>query len=134
MGKVNHTYNLARAFVEEFLPGEPFDSRAHGRVMRDAKRFVNPGNDDPPVPPEDVLGCLRAMKSGLFGFEGEIESIWQVTWGTPTYLQQYYEWKKTPPPFYDVPQVKLWEQLNGCQAYPSEPDSVIMTAPSIPTF
>lgn len=122
----NPTRDVAFAFVKEFLGVDTFDSRYHGRYLREAKRFVNPDNDDAPIPPEDVLGCLRAMKAGLFGFDGEINTMYVITYGDPPYLQQYFQWKKTPPSWYEPHLVELWERITHQTAYPEPTQNVIM--------
>lgn len=129
----NPTRDLALAFVRDFLGVDTFDSRYHGRYMREAKKFINPDNDDIPIPAEDVLGCLYALKEGLFGYEGEINTIYVITYGDPPYLQQYYEWKKTPPPWYEISNVKLWEKIVGQTAYEKTPsDAIISFLPTRP--
>jgi len=66
------------------------------------------------------------MKSGLFNFDGEINSIWCITYGEPAYLQQYFQWKKEPPQWYDTAQVELWERITNLKAYPKTTARVTM--------
>ena len=121
----------AFVFVQEFLGQDKFDKRAHGRYLREMKRFIDPDGDEVPIAAEDVLGCLRAMKAGLFEFEGEIHTVHVITYGNPPYLTQWYEYKTTPPPWYNVSEVKQWEALVGQKAYP-ECDIMTDFAPHVP--
>ena len=128
----NPTLQYTQQFVQEFL-GESFDFRAHGRYMREMKRFTNPDGDEVPIAPEHVFGCLRAMKSGLFGWDGKIDSAWCITYGDPPYFKQYFEWVKEPPSWYDQHLVSLWERITGKIAYPDTPKSdIIFSLPSRP--
>jgi len=130
--KSNPVWDFTVIFVRDFLGETSFDSRKHSRYLREMKRFINPDNDDAPIEGNDVIGCLRAMKSGLFNFDGEINSIWCITYGEPAYLQQYFQWKNEPPPFYNVSAVRMWEELTGQTAFPATPKSAIMFVPSMP--
>lgn len=120
MAKPNLTLQYAKLFVEEFL-GTTFDFRAHGRYMREMKKFINPEGDEVPIEPEHVIGCLRAMKAGLFGWDGDINSVWCITYGDPPYFRQYFQWIKEPPSWYDQHLVSLWERITGKKAYPDSP-------------
>lgn len=83
--------------------------------MAEAKRYVNPPEDKDvePLPLEDVWGCILAIKNGVFDYDEKILTLHVITFGTPPYIQQYYQWKKEPPPFYLTDQVRLWESITG---------------------
>lgn len=123
--KPNPTAEFTKVFVQEFL-GEDFDFRAHARYMKEMKNFVNPAGDEMPIPGEYVLGCLRALRAGLFGFEGQINSVWCITYGDPPYFKQFAEWMQSPPSWYEPHLVELWERITGKIAYPELAKSAII--------
>ena len=110
------TQLLAYWFVKTFLKDEKFDYRKHGRHLKDAKRLVNPDDKElKPYDPEAVKGCLLALRAGLFGFDGAIESMWCVTFAgeAGTYYEEYIQWASRPPASYRLWEVKLWEICTG---------------------
>ena len=123
--KPNLTWIYTSKFVQEFL-GEELDTRVHGKHMRNMKKFINPEDDQPAITGDDVLGCLRAMKAGLFGWDGVIDTVWCITYGDPPYFRQYFEWVKEPPSWYEPHLVQLWEKITGKTAYPETPSHAII--------
>ena len=73
-------------------------------------------------------------KMGMFGFDGEIKSMYLATYGTPPYLQQYADYLNTPPAYYLADEVKKWEELTKKVAYPEVNDDILATHPFIPTL
>jgi hypothetical protein len=128
--KTNY-YVFASQFVKEIL-GKEADSRFMGRWMSELKRICEP-EEGYPVPPDMVLGCLKCLKMGMFGFEGEIDKIWLVTYGSPSYLEQYANYISEPPPFFENDSVRKWENLTGKVAYPSTEHAIIRNfIPTLP--
>src|SRR3990167_5777111 len=96
------TQKLAYWFVNTFL-GKKFDYTFDRRYLKDAKNLVNPDREDAvPLDPEKVKGCLLALKAGMFGFDGELNSMYPITYANEdcSYYEQYLKWIEIPPPFY----------------------------------
>jgi hypothetical protein len=125
------TQKLAYWFVSTILE-QTFDYRFHGRHLKDAKRLINPDEQVVPLDPEKVKGCLLALRAGLFGFEGTIESMWCVTFNGQegSYYEEFIKWTERPPAWYVPSEVKLWEMCTGLTAYPESPD--IINHPELP--
>ena len=125
--KESTTERLAKRFVTE-IRGEAFDYRLHGRVLADAKRLINPKEGEP-FDPDYVWGCLLALREGVFEYDGPIDQLWVVTYGKPTaFYQQYVEWQAVPPPFYNLPEIALWERITG-KCYTDAAQNVIVSVP-----
>lgn len=125
------TQILAIWFVTEILE-QSFDYRFHGRHLKDAKRLINPDDDVVPLEPDKVRGCILALKHGLFGFEGKMESMWCVTFNgeSGSYYEEYLKWSSEPPPWYRQWEVDLWEVCTGNKVpKPVEPEEYIPTLP-----
>ena len=109
---------LAFKFVKEIL-GREFDWRFDRRWMAEAKRICEP-EEGYPISPDMVFGCLKCLQMGMFGFDGEIKTLWICTYSSgnnKSYLEQYANYISTPPAFYLSDQVKEWENLTGKVAY-----------------
>ena len=130
--KANPIFLFVIQFLREFRGETEFDSRRDGRYLRDAKRLIAP-EDEAPLDPELVLKTLRAMKAGVFDWDDEITSPWQSTFGSPTYLEQYIGWEKTPPAWYRVDDVALLESITGKAAYPATNDENCVTIKFLPS-
>lgn len=119
-GKAEHpTHTLGIQFVKHFLKQE-FDFRFHGRFLRDAKRLVNPDKEgEKALDPVAIWGCLLALEKGMFGFEGQINSMWVCTYGNAdgNYLDQYIKWSSVPPNYYETDLVKEWQEMTGKVAF-----------------
>lgn len=128
------THDLARFFVQEIL-GQEYSYQLSMRWNGEAKKLVNPPEDKgQPLDYDLVVGTLRALKRGMFGFDQKIESMWVITYGTPPYIQQYEAWVTNPPPFYNQAEVKYWEEITGRTAYENiEQRGIITEVPSIPS-
>ncbi len=126
MPKSNY-YVYASRFVKEILEKEA-DSRFMGRWMGELKRLCEP-EEGYPVPPDMVLDCLRCLKNGMFGFEGEIKSMYIVTYSTPPYLEQYANYIAVPPPSYQMDLVREWEKLTSKVAYPEAKHDTMISLP-----
>ena len=131
MTKTNY-YVYASRFVKEILEKEA-DSRFMGRWMGELKRLCEP-EEGYPVPPDMVLDCLKCLKSGMFGFEGEIKSMYLCTYGQPPYLEQYANWLSIPPAYYLADEVREWEKLTGKIAYEDANHDTIGPRNFIPTL
>lgn len=116
--KLSDTEKLALRFVQEFL-GREFNYVTDRRYLGEAKRFVNPTRRCPVTNQkqrkytiEQVLGCLRYMKTSL---RKPLNSINCVTWVTKSgrsYLEEYCE-PEPPPPIYMKLERKQWEERCG---------------------
>lgn len=127
------THDLAKRFVKEIL-GRDFDYRFDARWMAEAKRLINPKKDgEKPLDVNMVWGTLQCLKLGMFGNEKPVESMWAVTWGTPSYYSQYLEYYNSPPPCWNKPEVEQWEKITGKVAYPPEENcAIIESVPALP--
>lgn len=128
--KPNPTWNLAMRFVKEIL-GEEFNRLAHGRHLADAKRLTNAEENDFPMDPEMIIGCLRCLQLGMFGFDAQVQSMWIVTYGNNdgNYYKQYLDYYNNAPDFYLVDEVKQWCEITGKQP-PSEAEQGIILPPT----
>lgn len=133
---LSETDKLAIAFHAKYIGGE-WDYRTCRRWLAEAKELVNPPADKnvKAYSTGDILNCLSLLEEGFFDFDGEIKTLRVVLWGEPKpYIQQYLDWKVTPPPAHIAWEVKKWEQLTGNIAYPEELRAIMISAPTIPNL
>lgn len=130
--KPNPVWNLAVRFVKEIL-GEEFNRLAHGRFLADAKRLTNAEDNDFPMDPDMIIGCLRCLQLGMFGFEADVQSMWIVTYGNNdgTYYKQYLDYYNNAPDFYLVDEIEKWEKIT-LKKYPVVEEHDIMFIPTLP--
>ena len=130
--KPNPVWNLAVRFVKEIL-GEEFNRLAHGRFLADAKRLTNAEDNDFPMDPDMIIGCLRCLQLGMFGFEADVQSMWIVTYGNNdgTYYKQYLDYYNNAPDFYLVDEIEKWEKITH-KKYPVVEEHDIMFIPTLP--
>ena len=124
MAKPNPGYILAYKFVTKVL-GEEFDALKHGIHLRNAKLLLKP-KDGQPLDPDSVLGCCLALKAGMFDFDGELKTMWTVTYmgESKTYYEEYCEWVKQGPRWYVPSEVALWEMSTDSTYKPSSSDII----------
>ena len=125
--KFSVTQRLAYRFVTELL-GRKWNYAFGVRHITDAKKLVKDGELDP----DCILAAIKLAQMGVLDYNGKIESMWVVTYGTPTLYDQYIEWVRKPPPFYNKVAVDFWEKTTGKVAYPKETDIIIVAAPVAP--
>jgi hypothetical protein len=133
-GKAEHpTHIVGINFVKHFLKEEfDFTNQTHKRVLRDAKLLVNPAGGGKAYDPSLIWGCLLALEKGMFGFTGDIRSMWIVTYGD--YLKQYEEYVATAPAFYESDLIREWEEITG-KVYPKTGDDAILNPhPFVPVM
>lgn len=131
MPKTNY-YVYASRFVKEILEKE-VDSRFMGRWMGELKRLCEP-EEGYPLEPDMVLGCLRCLKMGMFGFEGEIKNLYVTTYGNPPYLEQYAKYILEPPASYLSDEIRIWENLTNKTAYQNSNNVIIAVPIFTPTL
>ena len=124
---------LAIRFYTEVLGHKDFsDQRLFRRYAAEAKRLCNPANGDKPLDPDIVWGTIQALRLGRFGYSsGEVKSMHTVMWGQPPYYEQYLSYLNTPPPHWNLAEVKEWERMTNRTAYPEKPVTMI-TVPIVP--
>lgn len=128
------TNQLAEKFVERYLKVKfDYGNPTHRRYLRDAKSLVNPSAGNA-YDPSLVWGCLLALENGMFDFNGQITSIWIVTYGVPPYIDQYKEWIESPPPFYEADLIRDWEFITGKQYPRLEENGILNPCPFIPVL
>ena len=118
---VSPVTRLAIRFYTEVLGHKDFsDQRLFRRYAAEAKRLCNPTNGDRPLDPDIVWGTIKCLQK--FGYsKGKVETMWAVMWGNPPYYQQYLDYLNTPPPHWNLAEVRVWEKETGRIAYPENP-------------
>ena len=102
-------------------------------IAAEAKRLCNPTNGDKPLDPEIVWATIQALRLFKFGYSsGKVTSMYVVMWGNPPYYKQYLDYLNTPPPHWNLAEVKEWEKETGRIAYPEEPVTMV-SVPQVPT-
>ena len=124
---------LALRFYTEVLGHEDFsDQRLFRRYASEAKRLCNPTNGDKPLDPDIVWGTIQSLRLSKFGYSsGKVESMHIVMWGNPPYYQQYLDYLSTPPPHWNLAEVRVWEKETGRIAYPEKSDTIVVV-PQVP--
>ena len=124
---------LALRFYTEVLGHADFsDQRLFRRYAAEAKRLCNPTNGDKPLDPEIVWATIQALRLFKFGYSsGKVTSMYVVMWGNPPYYKQYLDYLNTPPPHWNLAEVKEWEKETGRIAYPEEPVTMV-SVPQVP--
>ena len=108
MRKPSPTYNLARRFVTEILERQ-FDPRFDGQHLKHAKQLINPEDTDlVSLDPELIMLCLLEMKNGGLGWNGNLASLYAVTWGTPPFYQRFINGLREVPPVYEITNYDRW--------------------------
>ena len=132
--EVGPVTKLALRFYTEVLGHDDFsDQRLFRRYAAEAKRLCNPTNGDKPLDPEIVWATIQALRLFKFDYSsGEVTSMYVVMWGNPPYYQQYLDYLNTPPPHWNLAEVKEWEKATNRIAYPEEHDTIV-TVPIVPT-
>ena len=132
--EVGPVTKLALRFYTEVLGHADFsDQRLFRRYAAEAKRLCNPTNGDKTLDPEIVWATIEALRLFKFGYSsGKVTSMYIVMWGNPPYYQQYLDYLNTPPPHWNLAEVKEWEKATNRIAYPEEHDTIV-TVPIVPT-
>ena len=108
------------------------DKRYFRRVLGESGRLCNPKNGDIPLDPKIVRKTIEKLLLCKFGYSGaKVTSMHIVTWGNPPYYQQYLDYLNTPPPHWNLAEVKDWEKNTGRIAYPEEPATMVIV-PTVP--
>ena len=85
-----------------------------------------------PLDPDIVWGAIQMLLLCKFGYSGvKVETMYIVMWGHPPYYQQYLDYLNTPPPHWNLAEVKDWEKNTGRIAYPEEPATMVIV-PTVP--
>jgi len=132
--EVGPVTKLALRFYSEVLGHkEDFtDQRLFRRYAAEAKRLCNPTNGDKPLDPEIVWATIQALRLFKFGYSsGKVDTMWCVMWGHPPYYQQYLDYLNTPPPHWNLAEVKEWERATNRIAYPEKCD-IVISVPVVP--
>ena len=131
--EVGPVTKLALRFYTEVLGHTDFsDQRLFRRYAAEAKRLCNPKNGDKPLDPDIVWGTIKALRLCKFGYSnGKVESMYVVMWGHPPYYEKYLSYLNTPPPHWNLAEVKEWEKDTGRVAYPEEPVTMVVV-PTVP--
>ena len=132
--EVGPVTKLALRFYTEVLGHTDFsDQRLFRRYAAEAKRLCNPTNGDNPLDPDIVWGTIQALRLFKFGYySGKVTSMHIVMWGNPPYYAQYLDYLNTPPPHWNLAEVKEWERVTNRIAYPEKSDTMV-TVPVVPT-
>src|SRR3990167_485130 len=132
--EVGPVTKLALRFYTEVLGHADFsDQRLFRLYAAEANRLCNPTNGDKPLDPEIVWATIQALRLFKFDYSsGEVTSMYVVMWGNPPYYQQYLDYLNTPPPHWNLAEVKEWEKATNRIAYPEEHDTIV-TVPIVPT-
>jgi len=128
---------LAIRFYSEVLGHkEDFtDQRLFRRYAAEAKRLCNPKNGDKPLDPDIVWGTIQALRLFKFGYSsGKVDTMWCVMWGNPPYYEQYLSYLNTPPPHWNLAEVRAWEKNTGRVAYPILEDKITNIPPIVPIY
>ena len=131
--EVGPVTKLALRFYTEVLGHADFsDQRLFRRYAAEAKRLCNPTNGDKTLDPEIVWATIEALRLFKFGYSsGKVTSMYIVMWGNPPYYEQYLSYLNTPPPHWNLAEVRVWEKETGRIAYPEEPVTMV-SVPQVP--
>jgi len=109
--KENKTQVLAHWFVTEVI-GRPWTNDDYRSMhMRHAADLLKDYSL------EDIQGCLKAMVDELLGeLPFGIKSLTAIRGGEPPWISRWFEYKKDPPPIYEVDNYKDWKRRTDAAA------------------